>query len=107
MSEFRLRTYDVSPPGGYPFHEEGPKPRSFHAEPVIEAQARTLLGYRKGNSLPRASYAECLQDVDRYTCKRLGNNPLFCVSCESNSTAIAVAANAPGLQPCSGCGAKV
>ncbi len=103
----RLRSYDSSPPGGFPYAQPAPKPRNFPAQPLIEAQARIVLEYRKANGLAHATYAECIVDIDRYTCHRLGDNPLFCVACPTDSTEISFAANAPGLVPCAGCGAKV
>ena len=107
MSEYRLRSYDQSPPGGYPYRQEGSKPRTFTAVPLIESQARNVESYRKSNGLPRATYPESLVDVDRYQCIRMGNNPQYCIPCESQSQSVAVAANAPGLVPCGSCGARV
>jgi len=104
----RLRSYDVSPPGGFPFDQVGDKPQKFPAQPMIEAQARIVQSYRKGNGLPRASYAECVEDVDRFQCKRLGNNPTFCIACNSDAPhQLSLPANAPGLAPCAGCGARI
>ena len=102
---FRLRSYETNPPGGYPFEQAGSPGRIFRAEPMLEAQARNVQAFRKGNGLARSSYAECIQDVDTYTCARLGNNPQYCLECEQPG--MALAANAPGLTPCAGCGAKV
>lgn len=102
---FRLRSFDNAPPGSFPFREEGAKPRNFPAQPLCEAQARIVLGYRKGNGLPRASYVECLEDVAAFQCKRLNNDPRFCVECGPvGESALPLAGNAPGLAPCKGCG---
>lgn len=109
MTCYRLRSYDVSPPGGYPYIQPEPKGQKFHAEPMIEAQARIVLAYRKGNGLERATLKECIVDIDRYTCSRLGNNPSFCIACNQDAPdAITLANNTPGLNgPCAGCGAAV
>jgi hypothetical protein len=108
MACFRLRTYEQTPPGGYTFDEMGPKPRHFRGEPMIEALAKQVWGYRKGNGLPRATYKEAIEDVDRQTCARLGNSTRFCISCEQNDGQVAMAADTPGLSgPCKGCGAPV
>ena len=104
----QLRSYDSSPPGGYSYVQPEPKGRNFHAEPLIEAQARIVMGYRKGNGLPRATFAECLVDIGLYTCARLGNNPKFCKPVtEDNREGVAMHAGAPGLTPCHGCGNPV
>ncbi len=108
MREYRLRSYAIPLPGGYSYVQPEPKGRKFPAQPMPEAQAQTVWDYRKGNGLPRASYAECLVDVDRYQCIRLGNNPMFCIPVNQDAVnQVAVASNAPGLQPCATCGAKV
>lgn len=103
---YRLRSYEVNPPGGYPYEQTGTPSRRFPAEPMLEAQARNVQAFRKGNNLPRSSYQECIQDVDQYQCARLGNNPKFCINCET-SPGMALAENAPGIAPCATCGAKV
>ena len=102
----RLRSYDVSPPGGFPFEQDGSD--KFATQPMIEAQARIVQAYRKGNGLARSSYAECVEDVDRYQCQRLGNNPTFCIECNPDDPhGLSLPANAPGLAPCAGCGARI
>jgi hypothetical protein len=106
--KWRLRSYDSSPPGAYPFSQGGEKPHRFPAEPMIEAQAHNLRAYRVGNHLPRSSYAECLEDVSTFQCFRLNNDPKYCVECsEDGMSNIALSPDAPGLQPCKGCGAHV
>lgn len=107
MNFFRLRSYDVSPKGGYYFSQEGDKPRNFPNSPMIEPLAQQVATYRSANGLPRASYHEALEDVDSYQCRRLGNNPRYCIPCAENNTLVAVADNAPGLKPCAGCGAPI
>ncbi len=99
-------SYDVVPPGGYPFAEGGAKPRRFASQPSIEAQARTVQGYRKGNGLPRTTYAECVADVDHYVATEiLKGSPKFTVQVsEDLPEAVAMSANAPGMKPCAGCG---
>lgn len=100
---FRLRTYEISPPGGYCF-EQGKFKR---CEPDLTALARMLLEYRKGNGKGRATLAECIQDVDRFQCLRLGNNPTFCISCDQQQV-VAMAASSPYIAPpCHGCGVTV
>lgn len=103
--QFRLRTYEISPPGGYCVEQ-----RSFkRCEPDITALARMLSEYRKGNGLARSGLPECLQDVDRFQCLRLGNNPTFCISVNSAAdVVVALNASSPYVAPpCRGCGAPV
>lgn len=109
--KYRLKSFDQSPPGSYPFTQrasQGFVTREFPAEPLIEAQARAVSAYRSGNNLPRSSYAESLADISIQTCWRLGNNPIFCIPVDAATpNQVALAANAPGLAPCAGCGVKV
>ena len=104
---WRLRTYEISPPGQYPFEQTGEKPRKFPAQPLIEAQATIVSNYRKGNGLPRSSIPECLADVDCFQCRRLGNIPQWCIPADSQNQ-VALMASAPIIAPpCKGCGAPV
>lgn len=109
MSKFRLRSYDLTPPGGYPYTQAGDKPKQFKSQPMIEAQAQIVSNYRKGNGLARSSVREAIEDIDCQTCARLGNMPQFCVPQDSASApVIAMAANSPIIAPpCQGCGAPV
>jgi hypothetical protein len=109
MKAFRLRSYETNPPGGFPYVQPDPKSHSFSAQPQIEFQARIVLSYRNSNGLPRSTYAECIEDIDRYTCARMGNNPTYCIPCNPEQpSVIALASTAPGIGgPCTGCGAKV
>lgn len=103
----RLRSYDISPPGGYPYEQTVGIPRKFPSQPMIEAQAQLVSSFRKANGLPRSSVKESLEDVDQYTCARLGCMPGFCVSVTQQGV-VAMAATAPAIAPpCKGCGAPV
>ena len=111
MACFRLRSYDQSPRGGY-FYDQysaDKKPlKSFGPEPVIETISNQVAAFRRGNSLPRASYKEAMEDVDHYQCRRLGNDPQFCIPCNSDSPGeMAIGGSAPGMGHCKGCGARV
>lgn len=105
----RLRTYDMSPPGGFPFENFKGIYRKFESQPLIEAQAIAVSAFRMGNGLPRSSMAECLRDIDRYTCYRLGCDSRFCVPVDSKSPATtALNQSSPLLTPgCRGCGARL
>ena len=102
---YRLRTYDISPPGGYCV-EQGAFNR---CEPDITALARMLLEYRKGNGKGRATLAECIQDCDRFQCLRLGNNPQYCIAADAQiQMQVSINQTSPYIAPpCRGCGATV
>jgi hypothetical protein len=106
---FRLRSYDVNPPGGFCFQEPG---FARQCLPMIDDIARNLSAFRKGNGRPRSSIQECLRDVDSYQCQRLGNNGTWCIESGKNAAGtlnpVALSANAPLVAPpCHGCGVVV
>src|ERR1017187_4024655 len=103
---YRLRSYDQTPPRCYVFQQTGVKARFFTAQPLIEAQAKIVFAYRKGNHLPGSTYRECLLDIDRYCANNvLHGDSRYTVAVESDSAGtIPLQANAPGLSPCAGCG---
>lgn len=104
---FRLRTYEVSPPGGFIYQQTQGITRKFKG-PLIEAIAGQVADFRKANGLPRASVREALEDVDHYTCERLGNMAQWCVSCDPKDRIVALAPTHPIVAPpCAGCGAPV
>lgn len=102
----RLRTYDLTIPGGYCF-EEGSK--KFICQPMIEAQARAVAAWRLANGRPRGTVQEALVDVDHYNALRLGNNPTFTVPINPTAPAtVAFGQSSPIIAPpCHGCGAPV
>ena len=99
----RLRSYEVVPPGGYPYENTQGIYRKFPSEPLIEAQARALSAFRKGNGLQRSSVTECLQDIDEYTCRRLGCPHQLCVSTDAANPQIALSSSSPVLGGGRGC----
>lgn len=109
MSKFRLRTYELSPPGGYPFEQTTGIGRSFPSVPIIEDQARAVAAFRAGNGLPRSSFKEALEDVDCYQCQRLGNINSFCVDTDPQAHIVAMGPTSPLINPpgCGGCGAPI
>lgn len=105
----RLRSYELNPPGNFFYEQTEGIYRKFHAEPLIEAQAANVSSFRRGNGLPRSSITEALQDIDSYTCQRLGCDNRYCVSRDSNSAPVtALNESSPILSPgCRGCGARL
>lgn len=108
MPKCRLRTYDQNPPGGF-FYEQRTPNKRFGPEPMIEPLAKMVQRFRGGNHLERATYPECLYDVDRY----MANGPLrgqmqyVVEEAADNPKEFPLQANAPGLVPCKGCGIPV
>lgn len=107
MSKFRLRSYEISPPGGYPFEQREGVHRKFPSVPIIEDQARNVAAFRKANGLPRSTITEALSDVDCFQCQRLGNMPSYCVPTDQLNTPVAIGQTSPIINPCKGCGAPV
>lgn len=107
MRCYRLRSYDASPPGSYPYEQTEGIRKSFAAVPIIESQAAAVSAFRKGNGLPRASLKESLEDIDHYQCRRLGFNRAYCIPCAGESV-VALNTSSPVVAPpCRGCGAPV
>lgn len=82
---FVLITYSPMPPGQFPYVQTEGITHKFPGDCDIMLQAKRVHDFRKGNNLPRKSLEECLEDIDRYTCARLGNDPLFCTEIENVS----------------------
>lgn len=63
--------------------------------------------FRKVNGLPRSSLKETLEDVDRYTCLRLGCMAMYCVEVDAqNVPVVPLAPTNPIIAgKCAGCGA--
>ena len=112
MPKCQLISYENPLPGNYPYVD--PSGRVFAAQPTPEGQAGIVSGYRSGNSLPRASVKECLEDVDRYQCQRLGCNRMYCRPMTPGQVGVdvvwvgpAVASGGSSGGGCRGCGASV
>lgn len=103
MNAFRLRSYDLNPPGGYPYEQTEGIRKPFPSQPLIEAQAAIVADFRKGNGLPRSDVKQALEDVDHYQCFRLGNNPRWCVPVDGASI-LPLNTSSPIIAPCKGCG---
>lgn len=101
---WRLKSHTQAPPGGYPYEQREGIQRKFKTTYDIAVDAKAVADFRQGNNLPRATLAECMEDIDLQTCQRLGNMPRWCYDTEQSYVA-----TTPKLRPksCSGCGAKV
>lgn len=74
-----LKNTKSLPPGGWIYEqkETGWKLRSM--SPFLDAVQQMVL-HRLGNKLPRASAPECAEDLEKFTCARIGNDPTYCSS---------------------------
>lgn len=104
----RLRSYQLAPPGGYPYYQTEGIKRKFPSQPLIEAQASIVSGFRKANGLPRSSVLESLADIDHYTCARLGCMASFCIPLAAEAQQQhSMSPTHPLVTPCGSCGAPV
>lgn len=107
MSKCRLKSYEQPIPGGYLFEETFKGIKHTFKEPIIEGTATGLSAFRRGNGIPRSSIKECIEDVDRYQCLRLGNNRTYCTCSDGQTGIIALGTASPIVTPCKGCGAPI
>ena len=102
----RLRRYEKTPPGGFVYQQTEGIARKFGTSYDLYTDARTLQDFRAGNGLSRATFAACLQDIDEYTCLRLGGMPEFC-----HDPDVPYSQTQPKLRAknrsCGTCGAKI
>lgn len=92
------------PPGEFSYVQTEGIGRRFDRTPLIGELAATVADFRKGNKLPRAGKAEALEDIIRYTCDRLNNDPAFVFDTEHTVGELLPAASGAG---CNGCGAEL
>lgn len=100
-----LRSYDLSPPGGYPYVQTEGINHSFPSVPYPEFQAQNVASFRQANGLARSTVAEALLDIGEFTCKRLGYMTSFCV--DTDNPTIAVNTSVMVNRGCKGCGVPV
>jgi hypothetical protein len=104
---YRLNSYDSVIPNGYYYVQTiNGKNRTCGPSPSVEDVARCALAFRTGNGLARASFTEALQDVNEYTCARLGNTSSYCTQCDEEGF-LQANARIPGVKPCGSCGVPV
>jgi hypothetical protein len=69
----------------------------------INEQAKLIASFRKSNAFPRATFTEAFDDLNLYTCQRLGCDPQYC-SDGTSTTSAPLQVRSSG---CGSCGAKV
>lgn len=103
---WRLKTHTTCPPGEYRYEQTQGVIRKFKQHSDINTLSREVAAFRAANRLPRATFAEALEDVDFFNCQRLGFGEAWCYNTDKN-----FAATTPKLAKASGgcgaCGAKV
>ena len=102
----KLISYNPFPPGAFPFSQtiDGKTYKWPDIGLDIASQARTISDFRKQNGMERASFAETLDDLEFYTCERLGNDPAYCTDGGKPASA---RAGIPKTSRCRTCGAKL
>lgn len=114
----RLRSHSNCPPGEFRIRiifREGqesyyfgpckgvPNCKLFGPSPIIGDVAKALSAFRAANGVARSSYVEALEDVDSYTCQRIGGLKEWCWDTDK-SYAAANPAAVKATVPCGTCG---
>ena len=76
-----LKSYNNPLPNNYVYEQTEGIRHHFAASPIIEELVKAVSDFRIANNLPRASLAECLEDVDRYQCATRNNDGRYCWDC--------------------------
>lgn len=87
-----LKTTNTYPPAGFLYTEPstGYRPNPMQSFNSVVAD---LVRHRKGNNLPRATFAEASEDIQNATCLRLGNDPNWCTGQKKTSTSGSLSAS--------------
>lgn len=74
-----LKTRNTIVPGGFRYVQ---KETGFKPSPMVPFNnvVNEIFEHRKANNLPRATKPEIAEDLEVYTCNRLGNDPAWCIS---------------------------
>ena len=100
---FVLRNHTNCPPGQFVYRQDhNGTQHKFGPSPLINEVAKAISQFRTGNKLARADLRSCIEDVDRYTCQRLGGNARWCLDTDKTYAEVR-----PVKTGCGGCGAKV
>jgi hypothetical protein len=76
----KLYQFTPFPPGSFPYSQvwKGVEYKFPDEGLDIQTQAARILKFRRANGLPGATFDETLDDLNVYTCQRLGNDPKWC-----------------------------
>lgn len=101
---YRLISYDTFPPGGFSYSDPNTGKRFGGSGYGIREQATRVSEFRRANRFSRPSVLECLEDIDAFTCNRLGNAAQFV---RNTDVPISQGSGLPESAPCSTCGAAL
>lgn len=106
ISKCRLIRITQFPPGGFPFVETVNGLRFEYPDIGLDVgqQSLAILKVRKSNGLPRATIDEAVDDLNAFTCQRLGCDPTYCSDGSSGGGHPQPFQKSAG---CGSCGAKV
>lgn len=101
----RLLDHHKVPPGQYWYEQTFEKDgrslkKKWGSTPEIGSLAAKVAGFRKANGLPRANIMDALEDIDSWTCQRLGNNPKWCHDTDAKWEQIVASFHGPGCATC-------
>lgn len=105
LKQMKLIQFTPFPPGSFPYSQtfKGVTYNWIDEGLDIESQAARILKFRRANGVPRASFDETLEDLNIFTCARLGNDPRWCGDSTKNHP-LPQKASSGG---CKGCGAHL
>lgn len=73
---------------------------TFGPDPIPNTVAASLHLFREANNLPRSSEAECLADIDAFTCVRLGGVGIWCFESAITQEQIVASYQPTGCRSC-------
>jgi hypothetical protein len=97
----QLKSPESSIPGGFMY----PYPDGIRKNTMIKEAVKALLDFRRGNKLPRATFNECLEDIDTYNAQRLGGMKQYFKY--TLNTSFPTYKSTAMHKPCGGCGAHI
>lgn len=101
MPACKLLRFSPVPPGGFRIQELVHGSVVSIREFSMEQAASILLALRQNNGLSRATYDECVEDINLSTCQAFGCDPRWC----GEQGKVAVAQPAP-RKGCGTCGKR-
>lgn len=95
------------PPGGFPYFEPRLNWRAPSDGAPFTLRVTQMMKVRAANpsSGLNPSREACSDDLDAYTCARLGNDPQWCVSV-ANPVMAAITTTRKSVGGCGGCGSR-
>jgi hypothetical protein len=102
----RLKNPTLCLPGDYRYTQTEGLTHKFEPTVSIKDQAAKVRDFRVGNKLPRATYNEAIEDIDRFNCQRFHCDKRWCF--DDDQIGHSTPYESPVTKkPCAGCGAKI